>query len=484
MKIRRTLAFSRRVLKQLRHDKRTFGFILMMPLVLILVFGYTFGGEVKNVSVILVNQDEEATVMVPGQGSGNFTTVNITFGNYVEDGLDKDTLTIKRLDDYGDAKEEVRTSQFNTKQWAVIYIPKDFSRVFSEHIAKLALSRSLTNSTSCQAKGYFWYEGACHPFAASDSEKYGNKDDCKDAGFEWYNNKCHEDFADKVRWTETECGASGYFWYDAACHDGADLTIYADGANPNIKGVIQKAVMEALIKAQAEVFAKNPALRKFQVENPVIEREEYAFETGDIRFIDAFAPGIMAFAMMMVTTMITIFLFIEERKMGTLERLQASPASEAEIVLGYAIAFSIVSVAQATVILLTAIGLFNIYIAEPVGYHVLVTYLFLILLGMGHQCLGIMLSSGAKNELQAIQFIPIIIFPSILLCGMLFPIESVPYYLRPLSYVIPLTYTIDAARSTMVRGLGIETLCCHGFALIVFLLVMLLGAVMLLKRRR
>jgi ABC-2 type transport system permease protein len=192
----------------------------------------------------------------------------------------------------------------------------------------------------------------------------------------------------------------------------------------------------------------------------------------------------MAFAMMMVTTMVTIFIFIEERKMGTLDRLLSSPASEVEIVVGYAIGFSMVSLVQGTVILVTAIGLFDIYISEPVFQQIVLVFGFMILMGVGHQCLGILLSSGAKNELQAVQFIPLIIFPSFLLCGFLYPIESIPYFLRPLSFVVPLTYGIDAVRSAMIRGMGVESMCCHGFALIVFLIVMLLGAIMLLKKRR
>jgi ABC transporter DrrB family efflux protein len=483
MRVRRTLAFSRRVLKQLRHDKRTFAFIIMMPLIMIVVFGYTFAGDVKNVSVVLVNEDQSATVLVPGNGAGNFTTVNLTFGDYIDKGLNRDTLAIKTSDDFNGSKEAVRTSQFFQKSWAVIYIPKDFSKVFAQYLTKVAVSKAMTNTTLCQATGNFWYDGSCHPFQSSNADKYASKSDCKGAGFEWYGNKCHEDFSDNVKWTRTECMDHGYFWYDAACHDGADLTVYIDGSNPNIKATVMKAVADAQLKAQAEVFAKNPALRKFQVDFPIITKDDYAFDTGNIRFIDAFAPGIMAFAMLMVTTMITIFLFIEERKMGTLERLQASPATESEIVVGYALAFSIVSVAQASVILVTALGLFHIYIAPPVWYHILITYGFLILLGMGHQCLGILLSSGAKNELQAIQFVPLIIFPSILLCGLLFPIESIPQYLRPISYIIPLTYCIDAVRGAMIRGLGLESLCCNGLALFVFLVVMLFGAIMLLKRR-
>jgi ABC transporter DrrB family efflux protein len=484
MNSRRILGFSKRVLKQFRHDKRTMAFILIMPLVLIIVFGYTFGGDVEDVHVIVVNQDEEASLIVPDPFSGNITEIRLTIGDYIEEDLDTDTLEIENGDDYEAAKKEVKESQFFDKTWAAIYIPKEFTSTFSSYIARKVVSMSIMDETNCTMLGYFWYNGVCHSTDRSAASDHYKKSDCEDAGFMWYNNKCHENFEDKVRWTETECGARGYFWYDNRCHDGADLTIVSDGSNPNVDAAIHIVVLEAILKAQKRIIAQNPELQRFDVEVPIAQVDDYAYGNGDIEFIDSFAPAIMAFAMMMVTTMITIFIFIQERKHGTLDRLLASPATETEIVVGYVIAFVLVSVIQAMVILLAAIGLFGIYIAPPVLPNVLTAFMFLILLGMGHQCLGIMLSSWAKNELQAIQFVPLIVFPAVLLCGLFWPIEAIPEFLRPLSYIIPLTYAIDAVRSTMTKGLGVGALCCHGFALIVFAIVMVLGAILFLKKRK
>jgi ABC transporter DrrB family efflux protein len=484
MRVKRTLALTKRVLKQFRHDRRTFAFILIMPLLMILIFGYTFGGEVSNVKVIVVNQDETATIVVPDVFTGNISTIELNIGDHVIDEIDTDTLKITEMDDFDKARDKVKSSQFTDRTWAVIYIPKEFTASFSSYMGKVVVSKSLKNRTACEATGYFWYEDGCHAFADSQANDHFTESNCKKAGFEWYNSKCHEDFGDRAKWTETECLSKGYFWYDGICHDGSDITLVIDASNPNIDATVHMKVVEAMTKAQRRIMAENPELKNLDIALPVAQRDDYAFGNGDIEFIDSFAPAIMAFAMMMVTTMITIFLFIEERKMGTLDRLLASPASETEIVVGYALAFSVVSLLQATVILVTAIGLFGIYIAEPVLLQVFISFIFLILLGMGHQCLGIMLSSGAKNELQAIQFIPLIIFPSILLCGLFWPMESIPLFLRPLSYIVPLTYAIDAVRGAMLRGLGLGAMCCHGSALIVFTLVMLMGAVMLLKRRK
>lgn len=484
MNIRRTLALTRRLLKQFRHDRRTMAFMVMMPLLMILVFGYTFGGEVSNVKVILVEQDEGATVIIPDPSGGGISQVDIDFGEEIGDNLDRDVLDITTKDELGEAEDIVRDSQFYDKVWAAIYIPKAFSETFVTYLQRLAVSKTLPNQTACEALGLYWHGGACNPQAESEAEDYVKEEACEDAGFVWYSGRCHEDFDDKVKWTETECEAHGYFWYDNRCHDGADIRIVIDATNPNIAAAVNTAMYEAIQNAQKDMMEENPELKVFEVRYPINTINDYAYGSAEIEFIDSFAPAIMAFAMMMVTTMMTIFIFIEERKMGTLDRLLSSPASESEIVIGYAIGFSLVSLVQGTVILVTAIGMFDIYIAEPAFQQVLVAFAFMILMGVGHQCLGILLSSGAKNELQAVQFIPLIIFPSFLLCGFLYPIESIPFFLRPLSYIVPLTYAIDAVRSAMVRGAGIEAMCCHGFALIVFLIIMLLGAIMLLKKRR
>ena len=187
----------------------------------------------------------------------------------------------------------------------------------------------------------------------------------------------------------------------------------------------------------------------------------------------------MAFAIMMVTTMITIILFVNERRNGTLQRLLVSPASEGEIVIGYALAFAVIGVMQSIVVLVAAILLFGITI---VG-NIFLALIVILLLAFGHQGLGILLSAGAKNELQAIQFIPLILFPSILLAGLFWPIESIPNYLQPLSYIIPLRYGVDAERSIMLRGWGIGEIWIDLVVLFIFAILTLSTSILLLKRK-
>ena len=163
-----------------------------------------------------------------------------------------------------------------------------------------------------------------------------------------------------------------------------------------------------------------------------------------------------------------------------LDRSLASPASEAEVVFGYGLALGIIGLLQSIVVMIAAIVIFDITIVGNV-----LTALFIILLiAFGHQGLGILLSSAAKNELQAVQFIPLLIFPSVVLAGLFWPIESIPQVLQPVSYFIPLRYGIDAERAVMLRGWGLGEVWFEVLVLVVFAVITLGGSVLLLKRRK
>ena len=390
MRLRRTLAFSRRALLQFRHDRRTFAFVLLMPLLMILIFGYTFGGDVKGIPVEVVNND---TGLLAGSSpvvpDGLYLAQNITSA------LDRDVFSLNMNANSSDARQTVREG----KAWAAVIFPENFTESF--------LSTIMTQDKSLTPK----------------------------------------------------------------------IEIYLDASNPTIASAVIKEVTQSVQTTLQELSA---SLNVAQIDMPIVIDQIYAYGGGDTKFIDYFAPGVISFAIMMVTTMITIILFVNERRNGTLQRLLVSPASESEIVVGYALAFAVIGIIQSIVVLIAAILLFDISI---VG-NIFLALIVILLLAFGHQGLGILLSAGAKNEMQAIQFIPLILFPSILLAGLFWPIESIPSYLQPLSYIIPLRYGIDAERSIMLRGWGIGEIWIDILVLIVFAVLTLSASILLLKRKK
>jgi ABC-2 type transport system permease protein len=150
----------------------------------------------------------------------------------------------------------------------------------------------------------------------------------------------------------------------------------------------------------------------------------------------------------MITIILTIISFVRERNNGTLARLFSSPMTADELVTGYALGFGIIATGQSIELLAIGILMFQIHIVGSV----LLALVVIILLAFGVLGLGILLSTIAKNEYQAVQFVPLVIIPAIILSGVFWPIESMPPLIKPISDCIPMTYAVDGLRSVMVRG--------------------------------
>jgi ABC-2 type transport system permease protein len=149
--------------------------------------------------------------------------------------------------------------------------------------------------------------------------------------------------------------------------------------------------------------------------------------------------GIFPFTTMFLVTSITM---VRERTSGTLERLLTTPLERREFVAGYALAFGLV-----TVIALGPLGL-NVRTA----WVVVVFALADALLG---STMGLVMSTFATTEFQAVQFMPAVVFPQLLLCGLLQPRQTLVTPLRWASNVMPLSYATDAfTEATRVAGLN------------------------------
>jgi ABC-2 type transport system permease protein len=246
------------------------------------------------------------------------------------------------------------------------------------------------------------------------------------------------------------------------------ITIQDDESIPNIKNAIQGTVASAITTTIQNQGIKSPVT----INTDAIYGE-------NAQFIDFFVPGIMAFVVFLLTTLLTLLAFVGERTSGTLDRLLSTSLRESEIVSGYAIAFGVIGTIQAAFLLTVALLVFKIIV---VG-NVLLAFLVIALLAVVSQALGILLSSLAKREAQAVQFIPFIILPVFLLSGIFWPIQAIPTWLRPFSYLVPPTYAVDAARSVMLKGWGLDKIWPDVIALIIFAVIFLLVAVWSLKRR-
>jgi ABC-2 type transport system permease protein len=206
-----------------------------------------------------------------------------------------------------------------------------------------------------------------------------------------------------------------------------------------------------------------------------------------LRFVFDGSPGTfdsIGASLLGIFPLITMFLVtsiatLRERTSGTLERLLAMPLGKADLIAGYALAFGLVAVIQS--LLATGLALWVLGL-DIVGspWLLLLVALLDALLGTA---LGLFVSAFAASEFQAVQFMPAVIFPQLLLCGLFAPRDTMQPVLEAISDVLPMSYAVDAMSEVLrhrdvtgdfVRDVLVVAACA--------LVVLALGAATLRRR--
>lgn len=154
----------------------------------------------------------------------------------------------------------------------------------------------------------------------------------------------------------------------------------------------------------------------------------------------AVASVILGVVVFFLTYMLTAIGFLRERTAGTLERVLVAPISRTGVVIGYVLGYGCLAAVQSVVLLGAGVVFLDVTFELGSGV-VLVVELLAALTALG---IGIVLSLFADTEFQAIQFIPLVITPQVLLGGTFLPVEELPTYLEWPARAMPLTYVIDA----------------------------------------
>ncbi|GAA3536556.1 transport permease protein [Aeromicrobium flavum] len=153
-------------------------------------------------------------------------------------------------------------------------------------------------------------------------------------------------------------------------------------------------------------------------------------------------PQMLALFPFILMFLITSVTMVRERISGTLERLLTTPLRRGELIGGYALALGVLALAQSAISLAVAQWGLDLGLDRP--WEALV---FAILGSVVGTALGLLASAFARTEFQAVQFMPLVIIPQILVCGLLVPVDRMPDVLQWLSAVMPLTYSTDAFTS-------------------------------------
>jgi len=168
----------------------------------------------------------------------------------------------------------------------------------------------------------------------------------------------------------------------------------------------------------------------------------------DLRTATFIIPGLIAIILTFTLIQFTAMAIVRERERGTLEQLQVTPVTRLEIILGKLFPFVLIGVFQLTLITVLMVFLFRVPIAGSAVQLYLAGLLFMAaVLG-----LGMLLSTVAKTQMQAMQLSFLFLLPFVFLSGYVFPIDGMPKVFQLVTYVIPARYFIEVIRGIVLRG--------------------------------
>lgn len=204
----------------------------------------------------------------------------------------------------------------------------------------------------------------------------------------------------------------------------------------------------------------------------------WMFKDAPSPIFDGLAPGLLAMFPFIIMFLVTSVTTLRERSSGTLERLLSMPMGKLDFLVGYAVAFGIVAAFQSAIAVALSVGLLGLDLAGPVWLLVIVAIVDAVL----GTALGLFVSAFAQTEFQAVQFMPAIVIPQILLCGLFVPRDQLPPVLEWVSNILPLSYAVDAMNDLVASDATADVWRNIGIVAAISVVVLGLGAATLRRR--
>lgn len=218
------------------------------------------------------------------------------------------------------------------------------------------------------------------------------------------------------------------------------VQVLVDGSDSNLAMQAQAAAL-GLTAAFAERLAKERA-------PPVLEARPRYLYNPDGRSQRFFVPGLAGIILQLVTMTLTSAAIVRERERGTLEQLMVTPVSRLGLTIGKILPAILVGGAAAALILTVMVTVFDVPVAGSLALLAGLTGLFLFT----SLALGLLISTVARTQLQALMLTLLILLPSVLLSGFVFPRDTIPSPIWELTWALPATYFVEIMRGVVLRG--------------------------------
>jgi ABC-2 type transport system permease protein len=245
--------------------------------------------------------------------------------------------------------------------------------------------------------------------------------------------------------------------------DGSDSSVATSALAAANGVVLQEAVRDLIQRSGVQ---------------PRIEARPVMMFNPDMRSANLLIPGLIAILLTFSGTILSAFAIVKERERGTLEQLMVTPVSPLAVVLGKILPYLGVAYTSLIIVLVLMRWLFRVPIYGSVTLLLSLSSVYILAL----LSFGLLISSRAKSQMEAMQIAMGIMLPSVLLSGYIFPLPSLPAPLRVVSYLLPATHFIKIARGIVIRGASFGDLWEPVLSLLAISTVLILASARAFKK--
>ncbi|AFM39825.1 ABC-type multidrug transport system, permease component [Desulfosporosinus acidiphilus SJ4] len=250
----------------------------------------------------------------------------------------------------------------------------------------------------------------------------------------------------------------------------ASVQVLVDGSDPTIARAVTSAVQMLGLNKSLELQSKRlVAMGNSGGTALPLDVETRVWYNPDMKSRNFNIPALIGLILQNVIAMLTSFSIVREKERGTMEQLVVTPIRSLELLLGKLLPFVLIGFISLTLILATGIYWFGVVPVGSIPLLVLLSTIFLFTI----LAIGLLISSISKTQLQAMQMTFILILPSILLSGFVFPRETMPKLLQLMGGLLPLTYFLEIVRGIFLKGVGLQFLWQDTLTLCLFAVILL-----------
>ncbi|WKY47658.1 ABC transporter permease [Eubacteriaceae bacterium ES3] len=252
-----------------------------------------------------------------------------------------------------------------------------------------------------------------------------------------------------------------------------DALFYTDANSLNLLMLEQNSKSAAALKAITD------ASQALQKNSPNQIDISYVYETDSGNLLDSMSYVILGVISFFFVFILSGMSFVRERFGQTLERMLMTPISRIDIIGGYTLGYGILAAVQSVVIILYSSYVLTIHNQGSVALSILV----MILMAFSAVSVGALVSIFSNNELQLVQFIPVVVIPQIFFSGLI-PIDTIPFGLGNLCYITPIYYGCTALQKIMIQGKGFFEIWPWLLGSFIYIVVLFTVNVIALKKYR